>query len=294
MELIFFDLETTGLSVSTDRIIEIALHKVRIDFSEDKKITGVTSLGKYRKTVCPFTESFVDANGKLITKLDQRVLDITKLDESILRYHSPTFKEIASEVEEFIGETALAGYNIDNFDFPILAREFDRAGISKQWKNPTIDVMVVYRRFYPSNLSAVYERMTGKQMKNAHSAMWDVDATIEIFAKLIEGEPFHTNAEDVMNEISGKRSDVDRKFRFDNTLNEWVYMFGKNRGRPLSSNVEDIEYLAWMAKENNGFHESTRAFARSQIHRLDPAYYSRQQSSVKPSKNNYNAPELPL
>jgi DNA polymerase-3 subunit epsilon len=257
MHTIFFDLETTGVSTTHDRIIQIALKKVSIKADENgsPKISFVSDM---QSLVNPFTPDFINADKKPITSLNPIVSELTGISDNDLK-SAPFFHQISKRVLDFIGDCPLAGYNIDNFDFPILVREMERTGIQKKWKNPTIDVFVLYRRLYPSNLSAVYKRLFGHEFENAHSAMADVDATCKIFEKIIPATLPFDDATLLMEAISGKRSDVDRKFKYDEKAQDWVFQFGKHRGDSLGKN---IEYLTWMAREETDFHSSTKAFVR--------------------------------
>jgi DNA polymerase-3 subunit epsilon len=258
MEIVFFDLETTGTSTTHDRIIQIALRKVKIDRLATGQ-TSVAQIDKLESLVNPFRSDFINADREPITSLNPIVSELTGIKDNDLKT-APFLTQIAGSIESFIGDCSLAGYNIDNFDFPILIREMERAGIVKTWKNPTIDVFVLYRKLYPNNLSAVYERLFGRKFSNAHTAMADVDATVEIFQKIFPSSLQIEDPKKLMEAISGKRSDIDRKFSYNEKQNDWVFMFGKHRGDFLSKNVE---YLKWMVEPDRDFHESTKAFVRS-------------------------------
>ena len=260
MKVVIFDLETTGVSVTQDRIIEIALNKGELIQTENGRWDFVSE--RQLKQICnPFTEDYVDDAGNRITELNPFVLELTGLQEDLIRFFSPYFKEVAKTAEAFIGDLPLVGYNIDNFDFPLLVREMERAGIKKEWKNPTLDALTLYRKMFPSTLSAVYERLTGKTFRHAHRAMFDVNATAEIICHLFDSHlPIDDKSPDVvMESISGKRSDIDRKFKYDENIGDWVFMFGKHRGKAVKQN---LDYLKWMMMPDTDFHESTKQFAR--------------------------------
>jgi DNA polymerase-3 subunit epsilon len=259
MKVVIFDLETTGVSVTQDRIIEIALHKG--DLIQTNGEWEFVSERQLKQVCNPFTEDYVDDLGNRITELNPIVLELTGLQENLIRFFSPYFKDVAKTAETFIGDLPLVGYNIDNFDFPLLVREMERAGVKKVWKNPTIDALTLYRKLFPSTLSAVYERLTGREFQNAHRAMADVNATSEILCHLLKMQTPNElpEPEALMQSISGKRSDIDRKFKYDEKLGDWVFMFGKHRGKAVKQN---LDYLKWMMMPDTDFHESTKQFAR--------------------------------
>ena len=162
--LVFFDLETTGVQPGTDHIVEICLLKVAVN-GEITTYTHRVNPGM------PIPKEAMDVHG--IT--NEMVKD------------EPTFKQLAPEIANFIGDSDLAGYNSNRFDVPLLVEEFLRVGINFEMTNrKTIDVQNIFHRMEPRTLKAAYKFYCGKKLENAHSALADTMATYEILLAQIE------------------------------------------------------------------------------------------------------------
>ncbi|MCZ8285107.1 MAG: 3'-5' exonuclease, partial [Bacteroidia bacterium] len=163
----FFDLETTGINVGSDRIVEISIVRVNLDNSTD-------ILTKRVNPTIPIPEF----TSKIHGIYDKDIAD------------APTFKQLAPQLAQFLTNCDLAGFNSNKFDVPVLVEEFLRAEIDFDLKNRRlIDVQNIFHLMEPRNLSAAYRFYCNKPLENAHSAEADTIATYEIFkAQLARSE----------------------------------------------------------------------------------------------------------
>jgi DNA polymerase III subunit epsilon len=232
--LAFIDLETTGVNLSKDRIVELAIVKLMPDG------TRVTK----RKIVnpeMPIPTASSDIHG--IT--DEMVKD------------APTFKSIANEVKQFLENADLGGYNSNRFDIPLLMEEFLRADIDIDLSEMRmVDVQHIFYTMQPRTLSAAYDFYCGKSLENAHSAEVDINATIEVFeAQLNKYENLGNTVDSVLNCIGEDRIiDYARRFVYDDKDNE-VFNFGKYKGIPTKEIFKkDPGYYDWMMKGDFPMH----------------------------------------
>lgn len=159
-DLVFFDLEATGLNIVKDRIVQIAMVKLFADGSAPAEMEM-----KINPTVP------VSAEAEAIHGLSNAMLA-----------GEPTFKEVAQQIYDFIGEADLGGYNSNRYDVPLLQEEFYRAGIYLDTsKRRLIDAQQIFYRMEPRTLSAALKFYAGKEMENAHDALADVRATVDVF-----------------------------------------------------------------------------------------------------------------
>ncbi|MFT7121225.1 MAG: DNA polymerase-3 subunit epsilon [Neolewinella sp.] len=159
-DLVFFDLEATGLNIVQDRIVQIAMVKLFADGREPEEMEM-----KINPTVP------VSAEAEAIHGLSNADL----ADE-------PTFDKVAKQVYDFIGDADLGGYNSNRYDVPLLQEEFYRAGIYLDTSNRRlVDSQQIFYRMEPRTLSAALKYYTGKKMENAHDALADVRATVDVF-----------------------------------------------------------------------------------------------------------------
>ncbi len=157
--LVFMDIESTGLSTSNDRIIEISLIKMETNGVE--------------KTF----SSFINPE----TFIPEPAFRIHHISNDMVK-NAPTFKELASQIRDFIGTGDIGGYGVIKFDIPILQAEFNRAGIPffMDGRN-IIDALIIFRRMERRNLSAAYQFYCGKNLEGAHRAEDDTRAAWEVF-----------------------------------------------------------------------------------------------------------------
>lgn len=235
----FFDLETTGVNVAVDNIVEIAILKVMPDGSEQV----------YNKKVNP---------GRPIPPESSMFHGI--YDEDIK--DAPTFKDLAEEVALFLEDADLAGYNSNKFDVPMLMEEFLRAGVNFSLEGRSfIDVQNIFHQMEQRTLKAAYRFYCDKNLDNAHQAEADVRATYEVLkAQLVkyEGAPFEdkhgevsypvVNDVQALHDFTNLSKPVDFAGRLVyNEDGRVVINFGKHKGRPVSEVFEvEPSYYAWM------------------------------------------------
>ncbi len=221
--IVFFDLETTGVHIGTDRIVEISILKVFPNGNKESKTWLVNP-----EIVIPKEASDVHGitNEQVVTE--------------------PTFKELAEQINELIGDADLAGFNSNRFDIPLLAEELMRAGIDFDMKSrKAIDVQVIFHKKEQRTLSAGYQFYCGKELEGAHGAEADTNATYEILLAQLDKYDDIENSVDALSEYSthGKRADF-AGFILFNEEEEEVFSFGKYKGKT----VEEV------LKENPGYH----------------------------------------
>lgn len=245
LPLVCLDVESTGVWVEKDKIIEIALVKYALD--------GRTETFHHR--VHPGI-SIPAAVTKLTGITDQDVKD------------SPLFKEVAREALEFIGDSDLGGFGIERFDLPLLEREFNEAGIKFEWKCRKIyDAQKVFHLNEKRDLSAAYKFYCDKDLVGAHSALADTEAVLAILKKQVEKYGEGQDEISVLDKfeypVHSDFLDPERKFCW---WNGKVYlMFGKYaRKTPLEDLVKsDPGYLHWVT--NSDFSENVKRVIRQAL-----------------------------
>jgi len=247
--IVFIDVETTGLNVSKDRIIEIAAIKIEPDGKE-------TSLVQVLNPGVPIKPESTAFHGFR----DEDVKD------------KPTFKEFAPKLNEFIKGCDIAGYNSNKFDVPILAEEMLRAGFDFDMKNRRlVDIQNVFYRMEQRTLKAAYKFYCNKNLKNAHSALADIKATYEILKAQLDRyenadfeDLFGKISQPVVNDIKKlseftnfhKNADLVGHIIF-NENGEEIFNFGKYKGQTVESVFEkEPQYFNWMI--NADFPEYTK------------------------------------
>ena len=229
----FIDLETTGINVSTDKIVEIAIVKIMPDGTKQVK----------RKLVNP---------EMAIPKAASEIHGIS--DEMVKE--APTFKQIANEIKQFIELSDLAGYNSNRFDIPMLNEEFLRAGISVDIESrKLLDVQKVYHMMEQRTLSAAYKFYCNKNLEDAHSAEADATATWEVLEAQLEKYPQIGATVDAVVKFTGEDQIVDfaRRFIFENGVE--IFNFVKHKGKPVTQVLkEEPQYYDWMMKGDFALH----------------------------------------
>ena len=221
--IVFFDLETTGVNIATDRIVEVSILKVFPNGNKESKTWLVNP-----EVEIPQGASDVHGitNEKVVTE--------------------PTFKELAGKISEMIAGCDLAGFNSNRFDIPLLAEELMRAGIDFDMQDrKAIDVQVIFHKKEQRTLGAGYQFYCGKELEGAHGAEADTNATYEILLAQVDKYDDIGNSVDTLSEYSthGKRADF-AGFILMNEENQEVFSFGKYKGRT----VEEV------LTENPGYH----------------------------------------
>jgi DNA polymerase-3 subunit epsilon len=230
--IIFFDLETTGVDVSTDRIVEIACIKIDVDGTKTEKHSLINP-------TIPIPKEASDIHG--IT--DDKVQD------------KPKFIELSKSLYAFFYGCDIAGFNSDNFDIPLLVQEFSRCNIVfGDWELNTVDVYRIEKLLRPSKLSDVYKRYTGKELEDAHTALADVNATLEILFHQYDGKEEITPEQMEDFYRLKKRYDLCNKLYLDENGNV-CWTFGKNLNKPIQN---DMKYVDWVLQQNT-FSNETKA-----------------------------------
>lgn len=224
--IVFFDLETTGLSISNDRIIEFAFLKIMPDGSE----LG----GCYR--INPTIH---------ISEESTQITGITDADVAGCK----TFKELAADIFAIFKGSDIAGYNSNNFDIPLLAEEFLRAGYDLTSEpRRFVDVQVIYHKKEKRNLSAAYKFYCNKELEGAHAAENDIKATYEVLKSQLDMYPDLQNDIDFLSKYTTYNNNVDFAGRmiYDQN-NDIVFNFGKHKGKKVET-VFTVEpsYYSWL------------------------------------------------
>ncbi len=231
--LAFIDLETTGINLSADRIVEIAIVKLLSDGS--RKV--------YRKLVNP--EMAIPAGSTEVHGItDEMVKD------------APTFKKIAGEIKQFLDTCDLGGYNSNRFDVPLLMEEFLRVGVELDMKGrKMVDVQKVFHMMEQRTLGAAYKFYCQKELTDAHSAEADAAATLEILEAQVERYPNLGNNIDSILKFTGDDMIVDFARRFIMEKGIEVFNFGKHKGRPVTEVLKaEPQYYDWMMKGDFPLH----------------------------------------
>jgi DNA polymerase-3 subunit epsilon len=223
----FIDLETTGINIASDRIVEIAIIKILPDKTKQEK-------HKLINPQMPIPKSSSDIHG------------IT--DEKIK--NAPAFKEVANELKQFIDNSDLSGYNSNRFDIPLLMEEFLRAGITIDMSNRRmLDVQTIFHMMEKRTLEAAYKFYCEKELIDAHSAQADALATWEILEAQLKRYENLGNTVDTVLKFTGEEKYVDfaRRFVLDNDVE--VFNFGKHKGRPVAEVLKaEPQYYDWMMR----------------------------------------------
>ena len=225
--IIFFDLETTGVDISKDRIVELCYIKVEPNGNEEAKSMRINP------------EMHIPESSSAIHGIyDADVADC------------PTFKQIAPALRDTIKGCDFAGFNSNRFDVPVLVEEFLRAGVDIDIRNRKfIDVQNIYHKMEKRTLSAAYQFYCGKDLENAHSALADTQATYEVLqAQLDRYADTLENDVDFLATFSKMNDNVDFAGRmiYDKDRQP-VFNFGKYKGRRVTDVLRiDPGYYSWI------------------------------------------------
>ena len=222
----FFDLETTGLNIASDRIVEIAIIKIMPNGDKETKT-------KLLNPTIPISKEATAIHG--IT--DKDVKD------------KATFKEVAQELYEFIEGCDLGGFNSNRFDIPLLAEEFLRAEIDFDVsKRKLVDVQNIFHKMEKRTLSAAYKFYCDKDLTDAHSAEADTSATYEIFEAQIEKYDELENNIEFLANFSQQTKNVDLLGRIIyNEKGVEVFNFGKHKGKSVEEVYQkEPGYYSWI------------------------------------------------
>lgn len=241
-DLVFFDIESTGLNVITDRIIQIALIKYKKDGGEPEEM-----------------ELLINPGSVMITKEAMNVHGITP---DKIR-NKPTFDQVAEKIYNFIGDADLAGYNSDRFDIPMLMEELHRCGYDLDIESRRcIDVQKIFYKMEPRTLQAAVRYFCNKELDNAHDALADVRATVDVLqgqlkkydgVDYVDGDGFRIEAP-IKNDVQALSEftnidnviDVTMRLKYDKD-GEVVFNFGKYKGQKVKDVFKnDKNYSSWI------------------------------------------------
>jgi DNA polymerase-3 subunit epsilon len=222
----FFDLETTGINVAKDRIVEISILKVFPNGNKESKTWLVNP-------EMNISEEVIAIHGIS----NEKVAD------------EPTFKELAGQIHEMIKDCDLGGYNSNRFDIPLLVEELLRANIDFDMRNVvSVDVQTIFHKMEQRTLSAAFQFYCGKDLESAHSAEADTNATFEVLKSQLD------KYENLKNDMSWlakysshkKFADFAGFIGYDKNKVE-IFAFGKYKGKQVEKVFEDEPgYFGWI------------------------------------------------
>jgi DNA polymerase-3 subunit epsilon len=231
--LAVIDLESTGMNLSTDRIIEIAIVKIMPDGKKSVK----------RKLINPEMEISAGST------------DIHGITNEMVK-DAPTFKQAANEIKQFLDNSDLAGYNSNRFDIPMLVEEFLRISLDLDIKNrKLLDVQKIFHTMEQRTLSAAYKFYCNSILENAHSAEADASATWEVLQSQVERYPQLGLTIDTILKCIGEENTVDFARRMIMENGREIFNFGKHKGRAVTDVLKaEPQYYDWMMKGDFPLH----------------------------------------
>jgi len=231
--LAVIDLETTGINIGSDRIVEIAIVKIMPDGTRQVK----------RKLINPEMP------------IPPGATEVHGISNEMVK-DAPTFKQAANEIKMFLANADLAGYNSNRFDIPLLVEEFLRSGLDIELNDRLLlDVQRVFHMMEQRTLSAAYKFYCDKVLDGAHSAEVDATATWEVLEAQVKRYPQLGSSVDEIVKFTGDDQIVDfaRRFVMENGVE--VFNFGKHKGKPVTLVLkQEPQYYDWMMKGDFPLH----------------------------------------
>lgn len=224
--LAFIDLETTGINISSDRIVEISVLRITPSGKEDWMSTRINP------------EMAIPPKSTAIHGISDK--DVAE---------SPKFRDIAKKLASFLEGCDLAGYNALKFDIPVLAEEFLRVNVDFNFKKRRyVDVQVIFHKKEQRTLTAAYQFYCKKELKDAHSSMADTTATYEVLKAQLDRYGDLENDVEKLSEYSAYNNSADFVGRIIyDEKGEEIFNFGKYKGKPVVQVFrEDPSYYSWM------------------------------------------------
>lgn len=231
--LAFLDLETTGVNLASDRIVELAIVKVMPDGSDIRK----------RRLINP--QMPIPAEVSAIHGITNEMVK-----------DAPLFRDIANDIRQFLDNCDLAGYNSNRFDWPMLMEEFLRAGQDFDISGRRmLDVQKIFHVMEPRTLTAALRFYCNEELTDAHSAEADAHATWKVFdAQLTRYPQLGSSVESVI-QFLGDEQIVDFARRFVMEKGVEIFNFGKHKGRPVADVLRtEPQYYDWMMKGDFPMH----------------------------------------
>ncbi|MCC6410107.1 MAG: 3'-5' exonuclease [Saprospiraceae bacterium] len=261
-DLVFFDVETTGLNVIRDRIVQIALVKLHKNGQPQTELSMLINPG------IPISEESMQIHG------------ITPKDLA----NKPVFQQVAQKIWDFIGDSDLAGYNSNRFDVPMLMEEFARVGMEFDVsKRRLLDVQRIFYKMEPRTLKAAYRFYCAQELTDAHDALADVKATIDVFKGQLQAYEGKDLIDENGNVVPAPiQNDVQVLHTFTNDLNFLdatqklrvqpdgvvVFNFGKYAGQPVREVfLKEKNYFHWMLERE--FSSQVKQIIRQIMKELD-------------------------
>ena len=244
--LVFFDLETTGLNIASDRIVELSYYKVFPDGSSEGKTFRIkpTMMMLGQEVQMHISDEASAVHGIY--------------DEDLA--NCPTFKDVAPQVVAALEDADLAGYNSNHFDLPLLAEELLRVGMNVDLKSKRmIDVFTIFQRQEPRTLVAAYKFYCGKDLTNAHAADADTMATYEVLQAQLERYDLPEDVNALADYTTGnvRFADFAGRIAYDAEGVE-IFNFGKYKGQRVADVLRrDPGYYGWI--QNGDFPQYTKA-----------------------------------
>ncbi|HPH99622.1 MAG TPA: 3'-5' exonuclease [Chitinophagaceae bacterium] len=231
--LAFIDLETTGINLQIDKIVEIAIVKLMPDGQQVIK----------RKLINP--EMPIPAATSAIHGITNEMVK-----------DAPTFKQAANEIKQFLHNCDVAGFNSNRFDIPLLVEEFLRAGLEETFEScKLLDVQRIFHTMEQRTLSAAYKFYCYKTLDNAHSATADATATLEVLLAQLDKYKQLGDTVDSILQCIGKEEIVDYARRFIKQDGVEIFNFGKHKGKPVVEVLkQEPGYYDWMMRGDFSLH----------------------------------------
>ncbi len=244
-DLIFFDIESTGLNILQDRILQIALIKYSKDNPEPQELFLLINPG------IPISEEAFAIHG---------------ISNEMVK-NKPTFAQIGHKIFDFIGDADLAGYNSDRFDVPMLLEEFHRIGLNFDLdKRKLLDIQKIFHKMEPRTLKAAYKFYCGGDLVDAHDALADTKATVDVFfgqLKMYDGVDYvdadgNTTPTPIVNDIhaianfikDNNSIDITNRLKYNNK-GEIVFNFGKYANQLVTDVFrQEPNYYHWMMEKD--------------------------------------------
>lgn len=232
--IIFFDLETTGLDHKYDRVIEIGAVKIHPDGRRET----------YTQRINP--QMRISAEISALTGITNEAIS-----------EAPTFAQAAQQIASFFADADLGGYNVARFDVKVMIEEYKRAGMNfKAEERAIVDSQVIFHQKEKRDLAAAYKYYCNKDLKAAHSAQADIDATVDVFLSQIDRYPDLPRDLQELHKFCRGNQDrfVDSEGKFFWRDGEAVFNFGKFKSQTLRQVAQvNPEYLHWVISPERQF-----------------------------------------
>lgn len=244
--IVFFDLETTGVNILKDRIVEISVVKILPGKEHEPQV-------KTRR-INPEMPIPPEATA---------VHHITDADVA----SEPTFRQVARSLADMLQGCDIAGFNFNRFDIPLLDEEFHRAGVDFDFHRAHfVDVQTIFHKMEPRNLTAAYRFYCGKELEGAHGANADTMATYEVFLAQLDRYSDLSGEVSELAKFSAQNDNVDLAGRIiRDAKGREVINFGKYKGQPVADVLaRDPGYYSWI-QQGDFASDTKRAFTRIKL-----------------------------